>query len=82
MCVCVCVCVCVALALYQNEGARNQSFIAKGLASEACIRPSSSFCSSSFPLILASGVMSQNIGGTIFARERSDRAGGGCGRGM
>ena len=29
-----------------------------------------------------SGVMSQNIwGGTIFARERSDRAGGGCGRG-
>ena len=31
----------------------------------------------------ASGVMSQNIwGGTIFARERSDRAGGGCGRGV
>ena len=31
---------------------------------------------------VSSGVMSQNIwGGTIFARERSDRAGGGCGRG-
>ena len=35
--------------------------------------------------IYASGsvVMSQKIeGGTIFERERSDRAGGGCGRGV
>ena len=29
-----------------------------------------------------SGVMSQNIWDAIFARELSDRAGGGCGRGV